>query len=474
MFYSAALLAVICVVPIIRLLYLSLITPGASSALSSDCAANVVGVSAVGLCAAALWAGRFQGPAALPPFLTYALASSVVPRYMVYRKPLFLAGSVVAGLTTAGAVLLVSSMWATGTASLGGGGLIVASWFLTGVVAFCFWQIGQNFPRSSALAAIGIVVAGIIVWLNPSLSVVLPFAWPSTVFSSSQFASWAVVGLTILAAVCLVVLPALLERLDHSDLVERSIRLAQARAQIFVMEFGRASLMYRQPPKRLRTMRAARASQSFWITICRQDLLTPLRTPIRLVTGLVCATSAGLLLGLASAMGPMSIVVGAIAGILGYVGMGAFSDGLRLAADHASDLPLFGVSDQALVGSHLIVPFSIGVLFTSTGAAIGAQLIVGSSVVGAVLAATIFAVLIVATILMNALKGPMPVQLLTSVPTPMGDPMVLTRGIWALDGPVSAVFAGIAVSALLIAPATAAIVAGTVGFILVRRWNRRR
>ena len=42
-------------------------------------------------------------------------------------------------------------------------------------------------------------------------------------------------------------------------------------------------------------------------------------------------------------------------------------------------------------------------------------------------------VLTVASILMSALKGPMPVQFLTSVPSPMGDPMVLTRAMWALD-----------------------------------------
>ena len=471
--YSVFLLAMICLVPIVRLLLLSLITPAASEFLSSESAARIVGASAVGICVAALWAGRFQGPATLPPFLTYALAGSEIPRYVVFRRPLLIAASWVVGLVTSVAVLLAASMWVQAGASFVAAILIIASWFLLGLIAFCLWQVSQVFPRSCGFAALLLIVLGVGMWLNPNLSFALPFGWPSVVFSGDSYSAVAVGGLALIAAICVTVLPRLLERLEHTDLIERSIRLAQARAQVFVMEFGRASSMYREPPRLLRTMGAVRPSSNTCMTICRQDLLAPLRSPVRLVTSLVCVISAGLLMGFATALGPISIVLGLVAGLLSYAGIGALAEGLRLAADQVSDLPLFGISDRSLVGSHLIVPAIGGILFAGAGAVIGTQ--VGSgSVIDGVTTAAILAVTTVAAVLMSALKGPMPVQLLNSVPSPMGDPMVFTRAVWALDGPVASASVGIAASVVVTAPLLAPIVAVIVGVVLVRRWVHRR
>lgn len=472
--YSAILLVMICLVPIIRLIFLSLTTPAATAVLNSHSAANAAGVVSVAACAVALWAGRYQGPAALPPFLTYALTGSDLPRYVVYRRSLLIGAVLVTCLLTSSAVMVALSMWATGTLSLAGAGLIIAAWFLIGLVAFCLWQLGQVYPRSSSFASVVLVVVGAMVWLDPSLVPFVPFAWPSLVHSGGPFAVAAVVGLVVTAAVGVSAVPRMLETLAHPELVERSIRLTQARAQIFVMEFGRASSMYRQSPRLLRKMRAVRSSRSIFVTIVRQDLLTPLRSPMRVVTGLACLAASGLLVGLATSLGPLSIVSGLIAGLLGYVGVGVFAEGVRLAADLASDLPLFGISDRAMVGGHMIVPAVVGLIFVGTGGAVGAGLVPGVSMGATAAGAAVLTVLNVAVVLMSAVKGPMPAQLLTSVPSPMGDPMVLTRTVWALDGPVAASCVGIAASTLVSAPWLAAIVAGTVGVVLVRRWVHRR
>ena len=111
--YAVILLSVICLVPIIRLLFLSLVSPSASSVLASPVAERTAFAVAVIVCVTALWGGRFQGPATLPPFLTYALAGSDIPRLLTYRRPLLIAASWVLGMLTAASILVAASMWTT-------------------------------------------------------------------------------------------------------------------------------------------------------------------------------------------------------------------------------------------------------------------------------------------------------------------------------------------------------------------------
>ncbi|AZL05704.1 hypothetical protein CXR24_08975 [Brevibacterium aurantiacum] len=264
----------------------------------------------------------------------------------------------------------------------------------------------------------------------------------------------------------------MLETQRFDDLLKRSIRLAQAQAQVFIMEFGQASSIYREPPRLLRRLKAVRPSRHVWITIARSDLYASPRSPIRLLTSLVCVLGAGLLVGLGSSLGPLAALLGLGAGALSYMGVGPLADGLRHGAAQVSDLPLYGISDRFLISVHAIFPIVVSGVVTTIGGLIGVQLTSGS-ILQVLVSSVGLSVLTVASILMSALKGPMPVQFLTSVPSPMGDPMVLTRAMWALDGLLTAIAAGMAVAALPTAPALTVVVAGIPLVLILRRWRYR-
>ncbi|WP_219618166.1 hypothetical protein, partial [Brevibacterium linens] len=124
------------------------------------------------------------------------------------------------------------------------------------------------------------------------------------------------------------------------------------------------------------------------------------------------------------------------------------------------------------ISVHVIFPIFFSAVVATIGGLIGVQLTSGSIL--QVLVSTVsLSVLTVASILMSALKGPMPVQFLASVPSPMGDPMVLTRAMWALDGLLTAIAAGVAVSALSTAPVLMIVVAVIPLVLIARRWRYR-
>lgn len=466
--YAVILLSVICLVPIVRLLFLSLVSPSASSVLASPVAERTAFAVAVIVCVTALWGGRFQGPATLPPFLTYALAGSDIPRLLTYRRPLLIAASWVLGMLTAASILVAASMWTTDIIFALDAALVVVSWICTATVVFCLWVTSQTFPRASAVSAILLLLVGGCVLFVPGLWQ----GWPAEILSSGPGTVIALITWAALAVVGVCCLPRMLEAQRFDDLLKRSIRLAQAQAQVFIMEFGQASSIYREPPRLLRRMKAVRPSRHVWITIAISDLYASLRSPIRLLTSLVCVLGAGLLVGLGSSLGPLAALLGLGAGALSYMGVGPLADGLRHGAAQVSDLPLYGISDRFLISVHAIFPIVVSGVVTTIGGLIGVQLTSGS-ILQVLVSSVGLSVLTVASILMSALKGPMPVQFLTSVPSPMGDPMVLTRAMWALDGLLTAIAAGMAVAALPTAPALTVVVAGIPLVLILRRWRYR-
>jgi len=72
--------------------------------------------------------------------------------------------------------------------------------------------------------------------------------------------------------------------------------------------------------------------------------------------------------------------------------------------------------------------------------------------------------------LMNALKPPLPLALLTPIPTPAGDMAALNRVIWALDGVLLAGLLGAAASLSATAILAPLAVVAVAGLIARRRW----
>ncbi|MFC3398613.1 hypothetical protein ACFOEP_09125 [Microbacterium amylolyticum] len=74
----------------------------------------------------------------------------------------------------------------------------------------------------------------------------------------------------------------------------------------------------------------------------------------------------------------------------------------------------------------------------------------------------------------GALKGPLPVTLLTPIPTPMGDIGAAARAVWAVDGVVLTALGGAAAIMMFAAPVPLIVVCAVTIGIGVARWRYRR
>jgi hypothetical protein len=102
------------------------------------------------------------------------------------------------------------------------------------------------------------------------------------------------------------------------------------------------------------------------------------------------------------------------------------------------------------------------------------SVITGTATGPAIVSSLALGLLALLTRISTALKGPLPLALLTPISTPAGDPMAAVRMAWALDGPLLAAASG-ASAALAFEPP---ILLLGVGAILIgtgiNRWRHRR
>lgn len=209
--------------------------------------------------------------------------------------------------------------------------------------------------------------------------------------------------------------------------------------------------------------------------IIYRDLIGATRTPARFVVAALALTGFGLLSAVAwvAPISVMAAVVG-VAAIIGYLGLGVWSDGIRHAIDAAGGPQLYGIRPTGLVALHALLPTAAGLFFACTGAAIAVAL--GGPWFGALFAmlGTLFTVTVR---VLDATKGQMPLRLLTPIPTPAGDLSGILIAYWQADSLVMtlAVLAGVALLAASNPVVLVALVpAGLFVLLLARRRLARR
>ncbi|CAD6008505.1 hypothetical protein [Agreia sp. COWG] len=453
--YAAAMVGAIVAFPLVRAVVLWLAEPQASGVLIEVGPAVAASVFAFA-CAGFVALGGVRGPAALSPFLIYAVAGSGHPRRRTLLRPVLRAVLVLAVLGAALTLLPAMVLVAGGGSTVGGALAFTAAGALAGVVCGACWVLGQS--ASGAVRAW--IVAGVLaawgVWA------VAAFAVPPLGF--------VLVVLGVLAAAGVAVIPGLLDRMRGPALLAQAQRWQTAGTLAFTGDLAMAMGEFRAVPRRGRGLAAIGDFRSLVLLFLRRDLVGSLRTPGRFASACAGCLGFGLLVAVATgASGVGMWFVACAAAVVGHLALGVWSDGFRHVAEVAAAPPLYGVSTGRLLGLHAGLPVVGGVVWAVLGAGAGSVLGFGfdggsvggfdsgfgggvAAVVAAVLASVAVAVVSVLLLVLvrvyDSAKGPLPLTLMAPVPTPVGDMSALVVAAWQAD---AVLLAGFVVGAVVAA-----------------------
>lgn len=473
--YMALMVGLAAVAPTVRALWLGASSPQGVSLLASPDAAGVTAVTVSGLWASSLLLGRVRGPALRPPFLAYALGGSGLPRWVTFRGPLIRGSAITTALTTAGGVLIGTALVARGHSDASDAVLFVLACSCVGMIASVAWLTGQAMPRTAAWAAPIIVGLGALTGGVPALSTVTPWGWVGLLYpnapSPTIISMLPLLPLLALTSGLVAAVPLLMSRLTLRALIAQATRWENATAHATSMELAAATTVYQATPRVGRTLRTIRPRLRGPAVFLLRDAIGAARTPVRLGAGVLALAVAGAIFSLSLVAESPSWALGAVAGVILFAGLGPLTDGIRHAAQVASDLPLYGISDERLLASHALFPLLATVTVLAAVSTIGAGLAGG--VLPAVLGSLTLAILAITTRIASAVKGPLPPTLLAPIPTPMGDLGAVVRLLWALDGILLAAAAGASAALAFSTPVPLLGVGTIVAMLTARRWRQR-
>lgn len=456
--YVVVLLACVVAGPAVHAAVTTLSLPFLLDALRSPALPLLVPAGVAGLAASALVVGRSLGPVLGEPFRLQVLAGGPQRRRVSLRPRFLAAGAVVVTVVAvAGAVPTLALIRAGST----GPGLVlvgVAAGALAGVISAVCWLAGQALsPRkarvlTASLVGIGVAASALGLWAGGH--------WP---WGAGRWAlaggSWAPAGsiapttllLTLLAVTATAAaasVPRLLDRLSGPVLTVQASRWRSATTAAGAGDLHGALAAYRPVPSRAPTRPAVGAGPGLALVVLRRDVVGLSRTPGRLLLAVTGTLAAVVLAGLVALL-PTQVAWAALAAAAawGYLALGPVSDGFRHAVEVASAPVLYGVGDHRLLALHALLPTLLVLLAGAAGLALVG--LVGSGPLPS-LAAGAGLLLGVLVHLYDAAKGPMPVSLLTPVPTPAGDASGIAVALWQVDALLMAVGVPTAVGLLVL------------------------
>jgi len=446
--YMGVLLAAIVGIPAVRAATVLLAQPAVLATLRDPAASDAVYLVATAILLVAILMGGVRGPALLNPFLTVAVAGNDLPRRYSLRRPFHLSQMVMAAILVVPATLLAFILGVTG-----GGNLVHCLVFVLGSALFAtsagvLWLWSQQLRKSRrALLAGALAAVTVIPLLFPRALPFVPSAWIAGLWpDESPMSWWPLVVVAFATVAALAAVPRLLDNLDGVELLSQAHRWQSVGTLGYVGDFAGAFGQFRAKPsvgRRWRAVLAAPPLVQFFVA----DLVGTFRVPVRFITGAMTLLLAGFVstLGL-DAAGHPGWMLPACGALLGYLGLGVFSDGFRHAADSAHGPSVYRYSNRQLVAFHAALPGVCAVTFVGLGELLA--YLAGASIdsPGVI---TALAVFIVVLRLYDAAKPDLPVALMTPVPTPAGDASGLVILFWQADSVLVALGVGAAASAVV-------------------------
>lgn len=280
------------------------------------------------------------------------------------------------------------------------------------------------------------------------------------------------VALTALTAALVAAVPVLMNRLGLAELMTQAVRWDSATTHVTGMDFGAAATIYQGRPHLGRHLRAVRSLRRLPLIFMIRDAIGAVRTPGRLIVGILALATAGTLITLAFAPATPGWALGAAAGLILFAGLGPLTDGIRHAANVAADLPLYGISDGHLLANHSLFPLAV-IVAVLLAVVVVCSIVAGIGAAAPIVSSLTLGLLALIARIGNALKGPLPPALLTPIPTPMGDLGAAVRMTWALDAVLLTALAGASAALAFESPVLLAGVTVAIVVVGINRWRRR-
>ncbi|NEM91888.1 hypothetical protein [Galbitalea soli] len=473
--YAGALLAAVVFAPIGKALVGVLADSSTIVALTSHGAGVGVEAIAGGLVVVSLLVGTMRGPALRPPYETWVLAGADIPRRVTFRNPV---GRALAATTLS--LVVTAAVIGARLLSAGRSPLPMAVGFVIaaacwGIVVGVAWLVGQRLtPQQSRFAAVSVAVATSVGVAWPVLAPALPWAWVGASYPHGHSAVmvWPIFALLFIASCALATVGRILDGLSGPRLVAQAEQWATLGAYSGVGDMRTALAQLRPHPGVGRSWRAIRA-RSLAITFLVRDAVGAARTPWRCAMATLSVAGSALAWCVAStAPGQLRLPMDLAAAVVCFSGIGAWSDGLRHAAESRQSRSLYGLGAGRLIRLHLAFPVLAAVASALIGA--GVAVAVGAPVGGA-LTAVSSAVTIVAVRVADSAKGTMPLALLAPISTPLGDFGGAVILLWQSDAVLFvAVTIGSTVAVASDAPLAIAVLAPVIAVAAGVAWWRLR
>jgi hypothetical protein len=453
--YLAVMVTLVALVPLVRAALISLSGSEGLSILGGSAAADTVAVSAGVILVVLCGVGAVRGPAHYPPFLAQLFGTSDLARYTVLRRPFRISAAGLAGVLAAVALVPVGALILGDATTWTQGVPFVIGAAVFGVLGSVAWAAGQRLgPERAWLLAGSIAVAVAATSLAPALGGATPWGWLGLLYPGSDArltgalngaGLWPLAALVVVAGAALVFRRPILGGISAASLVGQAQRWELASTAALTGDPTLALSTFRPLPRVGRAWNAVpsrRSAQPLWWTFVWRDAVGAARTPVRCGAGCLGLLASGALVGWGAVADGPGWLAGTAAALVGFVALGALSDGLRHSAEAFAAPPLYGSSRQALVRNHALLPLAVSVVFLTLGATaatLSAPVAVPPSAL-AVAAALGLAVVVFR--LFDSAKGALSPTLLSPIPTPFGDFSGVVVLLWQVDAALIAATTG--------------------------------
>ncbi|WP_291757600.1 hypothetical protein [Cellulomonas sp. 73-145] len=467
--YLAALLAPLVVFPVVRTIVLALSGSRVLAALVGPSSVPTVGMVLGLLMAALMWLGVLYGPVTLEPAFVRLLADTDLPRHRTLSRPFAIKAAAVVGVALMAAALFGGVLVNGGFASLAGAARFTALCAMFAVMAAVAWLAGQATSQrvaglagalTTALALLGLALPGFGRWL--------PWGWVAAAWPPiAGPPATTDLALGVVAALAVVATRPLLDRLRSSRLTDDATRWRAATTAALSGDVAHALGSLRARPSVGRRWSAVRGGPSIAVFLVR-DMVGAARTPVRLLVGIVTLVAAVITLALASSL-PAGWVLASVGATGAYLAVGVLADGFRHATDAAVAPALYGYGTPALFSRHGVAPLAGAAVAAALGAVSASALGIGMRL----LPVCVVLILVVLARAYDSAKGPLPVVLLTPMPSPIGDLSSVNVSLWEADALIIAMVAGALAVAAAGSPVRLLVFALVVVALLVLGLRRR-